>query len=233
GRSSGSEQRTVLLRALNANGVEVGRATALVNANSAIRVPLEITNAGSGFVKARVSFLPETLPTNGLAVDDVEFDVSGPEPPCAATVNPTVVLTQPRNGQTVQQNAFAVQGTITTEATLLEATLTVASGGRTKALDLISAGLISGKRGALYDVGPTQATDMLVPGENVVTAMVRDCRGNAQSTRIMVQFITTQPAQPSPQHILETTYVNVMPDPNAALKTQDACSSDSFPNMTF
>src|SRR5262249_37217271 len=107
-----SVSSTVVLRALDASGAQVGQATATFNPSSTpqlIRTPLEVSLSSANIRRAQVSFGGANSFNNSLAVDDIEFDTNGGPPPCQATVPPTVSLIQPANGQTVQFNSFTLQ----------------------------------------------------------------------------------------------------------------------------
>ncbi|MFZ2071781.1 MAG: CARDB domain-containing protein [Halobacteriota archaeon] len=71
------ETRTVILKAFDINGKEVGLAEeilALQGEPLPIRTPLEVTSESVDIIHAVVSFLPDTILMNNLAVDDVEFE---------------------------------------------------------------------------------------------------------------------------------------------------------------
>ncbi len=82
GYSSGiDETRTVILRAFDINGKEVGRAEETLNLRGEplpILTPLEVTSENADIILAVVSFSPDTILMNNLAVDDVEFEVVEP-----------------------------------------------------------------------------------------------------------------------------------------------------------
>jgi RHS repeat-associated protein len=107
-----TESFTVLLRAFDAGGGEVGRAmTALLIGSEPIpiRMPLEVTSANANITRAVVQLLlPDgsVTVTNGLAVDDVEFDTAGPARPIETTfgprspANPSGTVAEPVNTAT-------------------------------------------------------------------------------------------------------------------------------------
>lgn len=164
--------RTVLLRGFDAGGAEVIRATATLPASPGsqpIRTPLEIISASENIIRAAVSFDPTSLFTNGLAVDDVEFDTAGPQPPCAPASAPAVSLSQPVSGSITQLDEFMLQGTLSAPAD--EAILIVQAGGVTRSLKLL--GLISSDG----SFGPIRINNMLFPGDNTIYVEAQNCRG--------------------------------------------------------
>ncbi len=172
--------QTVLMRALNASGVQVGQATAVFNASNAaqpIRVPLEITAASATIRRVLVSYSPTTNATNFLAVDDLEFDTAGPPPACPATVPPTLSFLQPINNlQTVQFNSFMMEARVTSQdplATTITMTVTKPGGVTTTH----SLPLSNGK------YGPIQMNGVLAAGVNTIKLRFQDCRGAAEATR--------------------------------------------------
>ncbi|HKQ80061.1 MAG TPA: hypothetical protein VJ810_40590 [Blastocatellia bacterium] len=94
-------ERTVLLRGFDSSGAEVVNTTVKFPASSSsqpVRTPLEVISSSVNLVRATVSFSPTTLFMNGLAVDDVEFDRSGPPF--------NVCLQDDFGGDTLQFNTF-------------------------------------------------------------------------------------------------------------------------------
>jgi hypothetical protein len=68
--------RTVVLRALDSRGSQIGQATATLDPShdpQPISIPLEVALPNASIRQAVVSFSPSSLATNSLAVDDVEF----------------------------------------------------------------------------------------------------------------------------------------------------------------
>ena len=175
-----SVSSTVLLRVLDANGAQIGQATAVLppsNSPRPINTPLEVALPNAVIRRALVSFFaPAGTATNSLAVDDVEFDSAGPPPPCPATLPPTLNILQPANGQTVQFNSFMFEAQVNSQDPLAVAlTLTtVAVGGATRSSVLT---LNNGK------YGPIHFNDFLFPGLNTLTARFQDCKGTVQASR--------------------------------------------------
>ena len=93
---------TVSLRALDANGAQVGQATAVFNTSTGpqlIRTPLEVTLTNASIRRVLVSFAAANSFNNSLAVDDIEFDNAGPPPPCTSTQVPTLNIFNRRTGR--------------------------------------------------------------------------------------------------------------------------------------
>jgi hypothetical protein len=184
-----SQPSTVVLQARDQNNVLVGQAsTVLGPSNAAIPVqsPLAI-NAHSPSIRKLVLMFTAgpTGPAfnNGLVVDDLEFDNVGNPPVCGTTQSPTVSLSQPPNGETVNVNEFLLQGTVTTAVPLDEATLIVAGPGSTKSSDLLGASIMSQTGGPF---GSTWMDGFLAPGTNTVTVRVKNCHGTGQRSRTVV-----------------------------------------------
>ncbi|MBI1762380.1 MAG: hypothetical protein HYR56_13180 [Acidobacteria bacterium] len=174
-----SVSTTVLLRVLDANGAQIGQATAAFNASNSpqlIRTPLEVTVSSARIRRAIVSFSPTTSATNSLAVDDIEFDSAGPPPPCPSTQPPTLNFIQPANGQTVQFNGFMLEAQVNSLDTLATALTLTANGpnGATRSTVLT---LNNGK------YGPIHFNDFLFVGVNTLTLKYQDCKGTVQSSR--------------------------------------------------
>jgi hypothetical protein len=168
--------QTVVLRALDAGGTQIGQATATLNPSSnprPINTPLEVTLPNADIRRAVISYSPTDLGSYWLAVDDVEFDAAGPPPACASAQNPTLNLIQPANNQTVQFDGFLLEAQVNSQDPLAVAmTLTVTGpGGVTRSQQLP---LASGK------FGPTWINGMLFPGLNTITVKFQDCRGSVE-----------------------------------------------------
>lgn len=180
------EQRMVLLIALDANGLEVGRDTAVLNVGPSpqpIRTSLEVSLGTASVTRAQVRFAGGHA-TNGLAIDDVEFDIAGPPippPPCTGTAAPSVTLTRPTNDLIVRQNAFRLQGVITTDSPLTSVILTVTGAGGTSMLDLTASIPADG-------VFNKDIIDQLFPGANIITLSTTNCVGTGQSGSLTVRL---------------------------------------------
>jgi hypothetical protein len=105
------ESRTVVLRAFDAEGREVGRATAafIVSQIIPVRTPLEVNSASANITRAVVQVLLQdgrVIETNDLAVDDVEFDTNILPRPIETTLglpssaNPSGTFAEPVNTAT-------------------------------------------------------------------------------------------------------------------------------------
>jgi hypothetical protein len=170
---------TIILRALDAGGAQVGQATAVLSPSSSpqpIRTPLEVTLSNARIRRVLVTFAPPNNATNFLAIDDIEFDSAGPPPPCPSTQNPTLNFIQPVSGQTVQFNNFIMEVQVNSQDTLATAlTLTATGpGGATRSSALT---LNNGK------YGPIQFNGFLFEGLNTLTAKYQDCKGTVQASR--------------------------------------------------
>jgi hypothetical protein len=168
--------QTVVLRALDANGTQIGQATTTFSASSIprpINTPLEVITPNADIRRAVISYSPTELGSYWLAVDDVEFDAAGPPPACPSTQNPTLSLIRPTSGQTVQFDGFLLQAQANSQDPLaVTMTLTVTGpGGATKTQQLP---LASGS------FGPTWINGMLFPGLNTITVKFQDCRGSVE-----------------------------------------------------
>ena len=182
-----TESRTVVLRALDAGGGEVGRATTDLLIGSQpipIRTSLEIISANANITRALVQLLfPDgsVAVTGGLAVDDVEFDITGPPPPCPTTQSPTVTLTRPINGQTVQINAFLIQSEISTTAPLEDARVIVIGPSGSRSMSIFGGPTTRG-------YGPVILGEALFPGVNTIIVEAKNCRGVGQSNPRTITF---------------------------------------------
>jgi hypothetical protein len=172
------EARTVVLRALDKNGVLLDQASVVLNPSSApipVQAPLEINSAAANIRQLVLTFSanPGQLAfNNGLVIDDVEFNTAGAPPACGTTASPLVTLIQPPRNvqtpqiQTVQINEFMLQGEVNTWVPLDEGTLTVTGSGGTRSSDLLGTGIMARTSGPF---GATRVDGMLSPGMNTVS----------------------------------------------------------------
>jgi hypothetical protein len=171
------EPLTIAMRGFNASGAQVAVVTTTLAARATptpTQTPMEITTTNARIVRVTVG--PEaggaaTFST-GFAMDDVEFDTVGPAPVCPATTNPTVTITQPGIGSTVQFNQFVLGFTVHSQDPFATTTVTDAGSGQSHSLTF------PGFNGVF---GPTAMNGLLVPGFSVLTVAVKDCRGTAQA----------------------------------------------------
>lgn len=176
-----SQASPVLLRALDAHGALVGQQTAVLGPSSGaipIQIPLEVTSQAGRIRQIIVGFAASDAFNNGLAFDDLGFSAAGSPPPCTATTNPTVTLSQPDLNPTVQINEFILQGTVTTAAPLDQATLTVTGAGGTKSTNVLGT-IVQPTSGPF---GAIRIDESLFPGTNTVTLAAHNCHGTGQAS---------------------------------------------------
>ena len=173
GYSSGlAPERTVHLRGFNAAGNEVARDSLTLGPSTTptlIRLPLQVGTFAGNIVRIEVGFAGTGENTNGLAVDDVEFDTIGPPPPCLATSAPTLAVLQPGNGLITRCNRFVYRDNVTTGDPFARRTITVTGpSGQQHEWTMPAVSGIFGT-GWLYG--------FLFPGVNTLTVRVEDCGG--------------------------------------------------------
>lgn len=160
----------------------VAHASGVLPASAApqpIRTPLEISTDDAVIVRATIGFDPPTSFTNNLAVDDIEFDVVGPPPPCTSSAPPVLIWTNPADGTVVQRNAFLLDGAVSTGARLESVVLkAVARSGAVRVAD-VWPGLDGGT------LGPTEIDGLLFPGTNTLLLEATDCAGTTQLSRVI------------------------------------------------
>lgn len=171
-----NEPLTITMRAFAADDTQVAERSVPLAPSPAptpIQTPIEITTATAVIVRVTVGVESGGAPSfsTGLAIDDVEFDVVGPPPPCTATQDPTVSITQPVSGTTVQFNQFLLAFVVTTGDPFAVTTVTDAGSAQTKTATF---------PGFAGTFGPTMMSGLLVPGPSTLTVAVSDCRGTAQ-----------------------------------------------------
>jgi len=175
----------VLMKALNSSGATVVQKIVMLGPSSApvpIQVPLEVISASANIKQVVVSFDGPNTFNNGLVFDDFEFDTAGPPPVCTATADPQVTLLQPTGNVTTQLNDFLLQGSVSTQAPLDSATLTVQATGGTKVSSLLGV-LIQPTFSAPF--GATHVNESLFPGTNTVTVTVHNCHGTGRASGIV------------------------------------------------
>ena len=169
---------TVVMRGFDATDTQVAQASVTLGPNTTstpIQTPLAITTSTATIVRVTVGIESSGAPsfTNGLALDDVEFDTAGPPPPCTSPQPPSVVLSQPAGGTTVQFNQFILAFFVTSGDPFAVTTVTDSGPGGT------NTATFPGFSGAF---GPTAMNGLLVPGTSTLTVAVKDCRGTAQTS---------------------------------------------------
>lgn len=178
-------QKTVIMRAFDSSGEQVNQTTVVFQPSTSpisIHTPMEITSDSANIRSVIVNFAPQNYgesQTNHLAVDDVEFDSSGPAPLCNTTEAPVVTLAQPTSGQVVRSNVFSLQGTVVTTAPLESATLIVTGSGGSNSMNLLSDNTFP-RSGGTFSVNGIQ--DMLSMGSNSITVRVQNCAGSGESS---------------------------------------------------
>jgi hypothetical protein len=133
----------------------------------------------------RVELTTEGNPpsTGSLMMDDFEFSNVGPPPPCNANSTPFINLSQPTNGETVQNNLFPLRGQVFANgAPITSATLELIT--PTQKTRSIYPGLIDG------DGGQFAATvgQLLEPGKNTIRVTATNCAGTGTSLAYEVNF---------------------------------------------
>ena len=194
-----TQASAVVLRAFDSAGTMVGTASATLNASTSpqsIQLPLEVSTPNPSIVRVTVSLSAGT-PTlnNHLAIDDVEFDIPGPPPPCVAAQAPILSLTSPVAGETEYSNEFLFQGAVNTADQLTLATLNVQQFGPAPPtfLDLLSSGVVSSNGGNFAE----RLDGLLIPGNNIVSFQAQNCRGLADGIDLQVFYFV-----PSPPRVL-------------------------------
>ncbi|PZR85857.1 MAG: hypothetical protein DLM68_10490, partial [Hyphomicrobiales bacterium] len=171
----------VLIKALDVNGAQIAQQTVILGPSAGsipVQVPLEVTSVSPNIRQIVIGFAASDAFNNGLAFDDLSFDTAGSPPDCTATANPTVVMSQPASNTTVQINEFFLQGQVTTQTPLDQATLTVTGSANSKVSNLL--GTIIQPITAPF--GATRVDESLFPGANTVTVTVHNCHGSSQAS---------------------------------------------------
>jgi hypothetical protein len=176
----------VRMSALNANGATVAQATVMLGPSNVpipAGVPIEVTSTSANIRQIVVGFDGPNTFNNGLVFDDLEFDSAGPAPACTAQSAPVVTLTSPPNNLTTQLNTFLLQGTVTTPAPLVAATISVSATTGSKVNSML--GVTIQPAGGSFG---TNFSDSLFPGTNTVTITATNCHGSGQAS-VTVNFM--------------------------------------------
>jgi hypothetical protein len=172
-----------VLRTFSSNGTQVGQASATLAANSqptSIQTPLELSSTTTNITRVDIDVEDSSgnvLFTNGLAVDDLEFDTAGPPPSCAATVDPTASVTAPTSGFQTLYNSFPLAFSVTTQDPFAVTKVTATVGTQSNSVTY------AGFDGAM---GPLSMNELLIPGTNTVTVAIKDCFGSAQTSAAVI-----------------------------------------------
>ncbi|MDD1729809.1 MAG: PAN domain-containing protein [Methanospirillum sp.] len=177
-----AKMKIVIMRAYDSSGKLIQQYNATLQPNTVptrITIPLEVSSDSGDIFSVTLQLTDAnggTWTTNNLAVDDIEFNSTGPAPVCEDTQVPYVGITQPKTGIIVRNNKFDLRGIISTTAPLLTAYLFISGSEGNKSLNLLSDGTVSSNGGEfnLYGI-----TDMLTPGSNTVTISTQNCLGES------------------------------------------------------
>ncbi|MEM7765674.1 MAG: hypothetical protein AAF290_16535 [Pseudomonadota bacterium] len=153
------------------NNVSIGPGQDSISADT----PLEVEVAGQTIRRVVIGF-GGGLNTNGLVVDDFEFDTAGSPPVCATRNPPILSLTEPVSNAETQVNNFRLQGAVTSGAEIESATLTITDSGQ-----MLNLSNIVPNNGGSF--GATNISGMLAPGQNTVTMTVTNCAGTSTVER--------------------------------------------------
>jgi hypothetical protein len=178
---------SVLMQAIDGNGVIVGQATAVLNASNSplpVQTPLLIDMPVAVIREITVSLVEPggVIFNNSVVIDDVEFDAVGTAPPCATNQSPTVTLSQPLFNQEVDVNEFTLRGQASTAVPLDSATLRVTNGPNSLSEDMLY-GLVAQTGGPF---GPIQVDEMLTPGTNGVSVQMTNCKGGGSTASVVI-----------------------------------------------
>jgi hypothetical protein len=207
---TGPSRLEMLLRTLDADGAEVGRATAVLSpeGNAPIRTRLEVSSTGSPIARALVSFGPETLYQNGLAVDDVEFEAAPepihvgrdstagrgypPEPPQPPSKQPEEVGGNATSGVPMMEQSLSAGGQRTVETTIAEPALLVAQSNWTGTsgpvtLDVSRAEIVTNEMTSVPPDGGVAVLRALVRDRGPITVTLRNGSLNTIDANLAVQ----------------------------------------------
>jgi hypothetical protein len=143
-----------------------------------ISTRIEFAAPSATIKRVKVGFHPDSRLFNihnGLAFDDIEFDVRGPAPQCPATQPPVLTINEPTDGKIVIQNAITVDANLMTADPFatLQINATGAGGSRTFGPVFAASGHIR-----YFNLG-----GLLSQGENTLVFIASDCAGSTQVTR--------------------------------------------------
>ncbi|NLV27417.1 MAG: hypothetical protein GXY48_09675 [Methanomicrobiales archaeon] len=172
--------KNVIMNAYDSSGKQIGQQNAVLQLNAIptpITIPIEILSDNAD-ISSIILYLADVdggiWTTNNLAVDDIEFNSTGPKPACEDTQVPSVIITQPNAGIVVRSNKFDIQGIISTKTPLISAQLIITGSDGTKSLNLLSDATVSPNGGEFTVYG---ITDMLSLGSNTVKIITQNCLG--------------------------------------------------------
>ncbi len=184
----------VRLTAYNASNAVVGTANATLPARTSptpIQTPLTVDVASPTITKIEVGPTPGGF-ANGLDVDDVEFSSVGPPPPCPASGPPTVIVSKPLDGLTVQNNTFLLSGAVDPHGAPITSASLIAAGSTTHTSQAFPTLIDSD--GGLF--GPINVSGLLNNGGNKVTVTATNCAGTGASSP---RLVTLSPIPPGTQ----------------------------------
>jgi len=183
--------RTVVLKAFDANNVEVAQSSLVLPGNGQPTAIMRriIVSAPSRVIR-RVTLSYAAIPggtyNNGLALDDMEFS-AGNVADCPGTEFPALTVTSPADQSIVSANSILLSGQATTSSELIEAYVTVTSASGTRHVDLL---------GTLIDPagGPfaTQLAGILTEGANTLAFHLRNCRAPENQSRTV--YLSSPPS---------------------------------------
>lgn len=163
--------------------------------------PLEVQMPSATIVRVKAGFRSAdpnfgTNFNNGLAFDDIEFDVQGPPPQCPATQPPAFTINEPTDGQIFVQNSFTVDANLTTADPFATFQINVTgAGGRTFGPVFTPSGHIS------YP----NLSGLLFEGQNTLVFIVKDCAGTTEVTRTVHYRAVTRTVI----HVIDESGANV------------------------
>lgn len=181
------KQKTVMLTAFDSAGVQIDQVkTTLEPSDNPIPIQtyLVVKSESANIHSVTANFEPDAYGnsySSYLAVDDVEFDMAGPAPPCSSTQSPSIKITKPANGDITDSNGFSLEGSILTTG-LLENAILMINGKVDNSIDLISTSAISRNGGALK----ANINGMLSSGFNTITIKAQNCKGSSEASTIVV-----------------------------------------------